>query len=197
MTEPKKPEVTDYPLLRDFFLSSTRYDPPISSLILSASDEIRSLYLQHWMWRRQFGYLLHYPIPMQNFFKVADLACGTGYRFPLCALNSYVDSYLRIWLFDLAKQYPSACLDGYDISTAQFPHRNWLPTNTDLTSLDILKPIPEHLRGTYDVVHLGMLVLVIEKDDPIPLLENVLTLLSTFPFAQNIATWSRLQAYLR
>ena len=48
--------------------------------------------------------------------------------------------------------------------------------------LDILKPIPQHLRGKYDVVHVGLLVLVVEKDDPRPLLNNLLLLLSKHSF---------------
>ena len=47
-----------------------------------------------------------------------------------------------------------------------------------MSIIDILKPIPEHLRGKYDVVHVGLIVLVVEKDDPRPILDNLLDLLS-------------------
>ena len=89
-----------------------------------------------------------------------------------------VDHHLRIWLLDLAREYPSARLDGYDISNAQFPPSTWVPANTTLTCLDILKPIPELLRGKYDIVHIGLVVLVVENDDPVALLDNLLALLS-------------------
>lgn len=37
------------------------------------------LYLQHWMWRRQLGYILHPRIPINlEPLKIADIACGTG-----------------------------------------------------------------------------------------------------------------------
>ena len=44
--------------------------------------------------------------------------------------------------------------------------------------MDILKPIPEHLKGTYDVVHVGLVVLVVPQDDPTSVLEAALSLLS-------------------
>lgn len=135
------------------------------------------------MWRRQLGYLLHPSISTKEGLRVADVACGTGY----VVFNEYVDEetnqYRRIWLLDLAKELPSAHVDGYDISSAQLPHPNWLPKNTTLSCLDILKPIPEHLRGVYDVVHVGLVVVVVERDDPLPLLDNLLALLSTNPFS--------------
>ena len=44
--------------------------------------------------------------------------------------------------------------------------------------MDIFKPIPDELRGKYDVVHVGLLVFVVDKDDPVPILDNLLALLS-------------------
>ena len=48
-----------------------------------------------------------------------------------------------------------------------------------LNTLDILKPVPEELREKYDVVHVGLLVLVVENDNPILTLDNLLAMLST------------------
>ena len=76
--------------------------------------------------------------------------------------------------------YPAAQLDGFDISEEQYPPPGWLPRNVTLSTLDILKPIPEDLHGMYDVVHVGLIVLVIERDDPVPVLNNLFTLLSMF-----------------
>lgn len=38
------------------------------------------LYLQHWMWRRNFGYLLHPKVPIEKDkdINIIDVACGTG-----------------------------------------------------------------------------------------------------------------------
>lgn len=84
-----------------------------------------------------------------------------------------------MWLLDVARNCPSAYLAGFDISPAQFPHTKWLPENVALSTLDILKPIPEHLREAFDVVHVGLIVLVVENDDPIPIFDNLLAMLST------------------
>ncbi|KAI9645959.1 hypothetical protein NHQ30_005396 [Ciborinia camelliae] len=129
------------------------------------------LYLQHFIWKRQLGHLLQPCIPLANDIKIADVACGTG-----------------IWLVDLAKElankYPSAQLHGYDISTAQFPPKGWLPKNVNLDTLDILQPIPDALRGRFDVVHTGYLCLVVEKGDPFPILDNLLALLKPGGYIQ-------------
>ncbi|KAI4117271.1 MAG: hypothetical protein LQ338_007578 [Usnochroma carphineum] len=77
-----------------------------------------------------------------------------------------------IWLVDLAEQLPWAQLDGYDISSSQFPPAEWLPRNVKLMTLDALAEIPSSLIEKYDVIHVGLLVLV-AGDDPMPLLRNL------------------------
>ncbi|KAL8760291.1 MAG: hypothetical protein Q9184_003386 [Pyrenodesmia sp. 2 TL-2023] len=67
-------------------------------------------------------------------------------------------------------------LDGYDISSSQVPPQPWLPTNVSLVTLDALAEIPDSHVGKYDVIHIGLLVLV-AGDDPLPLLRNVIRLL--------------------
>ena len=81
-------------------------------------------------------------------------------------------------MIDLAKQHPLAQLDGFDISDEQYPPAGWVPKNITLSKLDILKPIPEELRVKYDVVHVSLIVVVVENDDPASVLKNLLTLLS-------------------
>ena len=84
---------------------------------------------------------------------------------------------ISIWLIDLAEQLPRGQLDGYDISSAQFPPAKWLPANVKLSTLDALAEVPAPLVGRYDVIHIGLLVLVL-GDDPGPLLRNILRMLS-------------------
>lgn len=73
---------------------------------------------------------------------------------------------------------PFTRCEGFDIATAQFPHPRWLPENVQLKALDALTPVPEHMIGKYDIVHVGLLVTVVQKD-PTSLLQNLLRMLST------------------
>lgn len=84
----------------------------------------------------------------------------------------------RIWLIDLAKELPHARLDGFDISPLQFPHKNWLPPNVNLHELNALGKMPEELLGRYDIVHIGLVVLLVPGGDPTVLVDNILSLLS-------------------
>ncbi|KAL8776594.1 MAG: hypothetical protein Q9213_008210 [Squamulea squamosa] len=85
---------------------------------------------------------------------------------------------------DAAREHPTAQFDGFDLSDAQFPHSGWLPKNVALGTIDIFKPVPEPLCGQYDVVHVGLLVLVVEKGDPLPVLDSLLALLKPGGYLQ-------------
>ncbi|KAL8774224.1 MAG: hypothetical protein Q9209_000975 [Squamulea sp. 1 TL-2023] len=148
MAQKRNGDLDGYPLQRELF-SSVR------------------LYLQHWMWRRELGYVLHPEIPVKEGMRIADVACGN------CA-----------WLVDAAREHPTAQFDGFDLSDAQFPHSGWLPKNITLGTMDIFKPVPEPLCGQYDVVHVGLLVLVVEKGDPLPILDSLLALLKRGGYLQ-------------
>lgn len=47
-----------------------------------------------------------------------------------------------------------------------------------LDTFDVHKPLPEHLRGKYDLVHVRLFLAVVKNDDPLPLLENLMAMLS-------------------
>ena len=47
-----------------------------------------------------------------------------------------------------------------------------------LHSLDVFDPVPEDLVRKYDVIHVQLFVLIVKKNDPVPLLRNVLRILS-------------------
>ena len=98
-------------------------------------------------------------------------------------LKSLQEVYLnrlhaRIWLIDVNRQLPSARLDGFDISADQYPPKEWLPANLSLQTLDIRKPIPEELKGKYDVVHVRLFLAVVRNDDPSPILRSLSCMLS-------------------
>ena len=83
-----------------------------------------------------------------------------------------------IWLVDVNRQLPSVHLDGFDNSVDQFPSKEWLPDNISLHRLDVLKPIPEELKGKYDIVHVRLFLAVVQDDDPTPILRNLMDMLS-------------------
>ena len=115
------------------------------------------------MWRYQLGYLLHPSIPIyKEGLQIADVACGTG-----------------IWLLDVARTLPaSAKLDGYDISSEQFPAKEWLPKNVTLKTLNALDSVPDTLRGKYDIVHISLFVMLVRNENPGPILNNLILMLS-------------------
>ena len=119
------------------------------------------------MWRYQLGYLLHPTIPTdKEGLQIADVACGTG-----------------IWLVELARILPASTkLDGYDISSEQYPAKEWLPKNVTLGTLNALDTVPDALRGKYDIVHISLFVMLVRNEDPGPILNNLMLMLSTFPF---------------
>lgn len=85
-----------------------------------------------------------------------------------------------IWLFDLSRENASAQLHGFDISLAQCPPPEWLPSNVSIRKLDIYESLPEELVGQYDVVHVRLFLCVIKNNDPVPVLTNLLKMLSEF-----------------
>ena len=117
---------------------------------------------QHYIWHRELGYNLHPSIPLlanQNA-RIADIATGTA-----------------AWLLDVAREHPTAQCDGFDISLAQAPPAAWLPGNVSLREWDFHEKPPEEALGQYDVVHIRLVILVIGKGDPVPVLRNLALLL--------------------
>lgn len=89
--------------------------------------------------------------------------------------------HLSIWLLDLARTLPStAQLDGFDIDIYDCPPKEWLPKNVSMQFLDALGEIPNHLNGIYDIIQLRLFHTVVRDNDPVPLLRNVMKMLSGF-----------------
>lgn len=84
-----------------------------------------------------------------------------------------------LWLCDLSKELPpSVQLDGFDVSSEQFMHANFLQHNVKLEEVDARSEVPAHLRDRYDVVHVRLLQAAVEKDNPAPFVEHCMQLLS-------------------
>ncbi|KAH8645419.1 S-adenosyl-L-methionine-dependent methyltransferase [Xylariales sp. PMI_506] len=100
---------------------------------------------QHRLYIKSLGYLLH-PDIMSRLSaspRIADIGTGTG-----------------IVLRDLARDLPSAQMDGFDISAAQFPSD--LPSNIVLHVADCKKPFPAEFLGKFEVVFLRCLITILE-----------------------------------
>lgn len=113
---------------------------------------------------RILGYSLH-PIVRQQLEKaasprIADIGTGTG-----------------AFLLALGTEFPSATLDGFDISDTQFPGGRELPANISFHVADMKRPFPQELLGTYDVVHIRLVVAAMNPDEWRPTYQNILTLL--------------------
>ncbi|KXS95961.1 hypothetical protein AC578_8091 [Pseudocercospora eumusae] len=127
--------------------------------------------LQHQLWALSTGFLLHPKIPITPNAMIADVGCGTG-----------------IWSLALAKHLqessPNATIEAFDISLAQTLPKQWSPPNVKFQKLNIFDPVPTHLVGRYDIVHIRLFMLVVENGDPTPLLRQLLKLLKPGGYLQ-------------
>lgn len=93
--------------------------------------------------------------------RIADVGTGTG-----------------IWMKELAEISPSTySFNGYDISPDQFLPTESLPSNVTLELGDFKKPIPEELRGKFDLVNVRLIIISMGVGVWEPTLQNILTLL--------------------
>lgn len=51
--------------------------------------------------------------------------------------------------------------------------------------LDAFSPLPHDLLGKYDIVHLRLFIVLIKDNDPVPLLRNLIAMLSKKPHEPN------------
>lgn len=118
--------------------------------------------LQHYLWKDGIGYLLHPSIPTDvEDLRVAEIGVGTG-----------------IWLIELSRILkPSARLDGLDISHAQCPPVEFIPSNISLRIHDCLSEPPSDLLEQYDIIHIQCFNSVVPDNDPVPVVRNMLKML--------------------
>ena len=123
---------------------------------------------QFYLWKNSLQFNIHPSIliPKHDAY-IADVGTGTA-----------------IWLLDLSRELSSAQLDGFDISLAQAPPKQWLPANVELRTWNILDEVPDEMAGKYDIVHVRLLVLAVENSDPRPLLRNLINMLKPGGFLQ-------------
>ncbi|KAJ4325957.1 hypothetical protein N0V94_000322 [Neodidymelliopsis sp. IMI 364377] len=110
-----------------------------------ASDEQKRLLKQHSVWTRGIGYLLHPSITtrLPPNARIADIGTGTG-----------------IWPLEMSQSSPPTySFHGFDISDEQFLARDSLPANVTLGHGDFKAPIPDELKGTFDLVNIRLIII--------------------------------------
>ncbi|KAI0424308.1 S-adenosyl-L-methionine-dependent methyltransferase [Xylaria sp. FL1042] len=108
------------------------------------------------------GYLIHPRVAaaLPPSPRIADIDTGTGH-FLQCVQESGA--------------FPNATLDGYDISASMYPQS--IPETIKLEVLDMKQPVPEELRGVYDLVHARMLVAAVLPTEWTAIVRNLTKLL--------------------
>lgn len=125
------------------------------------------LNFQHYLWKESLHFNLHPSLSIPKEAHIADVATGTA-----------------IWLIHVAREYPIARLDGFDINTSQAPPEQWLPPNITMKTWNIFDPVPDQMIGIYDVVHVRLLLLVVQKSDPRNILRNLIRMLKPGGYIQ-------------
>ena len=142
------------------------------------------LNFQHALLRDLLGYTIYPEVfshgGLSQDAKIADIGTGTGYSRTTANQSITNDANLSCsqWLIDVSREMPFAQLDGFDISEEQYPSEAWLPDHISLGRLDVTKPIPPHLEGLYDLVHVQLFLCVVQKDGPAAILNELYKLLS-------------------
>lgn len=106
-------------------------------------------------------------ISEDSFLRIADIACGNG-----------------AWMLDLARRYPNAVLEGFDITSAHFPNEGFLPENIKFHVWDAFADVPESFVGAFDVVHLRALFSLIKDNNVAPVLMNAKKMLKPGGYIQ-------------
>ncbi|KAK2616151.1 hypothetical protein N8I77_002858 [Diaporthe amygdali] len=128
-----------------------------------------TLNYQYYLWQDTYRFHLHPDIPpLAPDARIADVATGSG-----------------IWLSDLSRQLPSTTqLHGLDISLAQLPPHALTPPNAIFHQWDFFTPPPPALCGTFDVVHMRLVAVVVKDMQPARILANVAQLLKAGGYLQ-------------
>ena len=62
---------------------------------------------------------------------------------------------------------------GFDIRLVQAPSQKWLPSNVRMREWDIFKPPPAEIVGSFDVVYIRHVHLVIKDNGVVPIAKNL------------------------
>ncbi|KAK5171862.1 uncharacterized protein LTR77_003498 [Saxophila tyrrhenica] len=130
------------------------------------------LHVQHWIWQFQLAYALHPRIDTSGGkpLRVADIGAGNA-----------------AWLLELTRLFPSqesVQLDGFDITSSNFPHAAWLPSNLKLHTWNAFSDLPSEYVEAFDIVHIRALNSTIVNNKVDPMLVNALKMLKPGGYLQ-------------
>jgi hypothetical protein len=93
--------------------------------------------------------------------------------------------FYSIWATETSQFLQSkdidAQIDGFDVSTAQFPPPAWLPANVALYLHDVFEPYPEEFRGKFDLVQIRAFTSFLTPENVDTLMRHLTSLLSKAP----------------
>ncbi|KAH8666740.1 hypothetical protein BX600DRAFT_462429 [Xylariales sp. PMI_506] len=134
------------------------------------------LNLQHYLWREAQGFLVH-PWVREELHKKAQSAKGGSQTLEIADLATGTG----IWLLDLHRSSElsdvKTRLQGFDISPSLFPHKAWLPKSISFDTSNLLMDPPEELLGSFDYVHLRLVISVTTRGDPRQIIRHIFKLL--------------------
>ncbi|KAF2726502.1 UMTA methyltransferase family protein-like protein [Polyplosphaeria fusca] len=124
---------------------------------------------QHYLWKDALKFDLHPSIQIdKSHARIADVATGNG-----------------IWLLDTARTFPETTqFDGFDISLDQCPPQAWLPENIHLHTWNIFDEPSEDFVEAFDVVHIRLITVAVQNNDPRPIINNLRRLLKPGGYIQ-------------
>jgi hypothetical protein len=129
----------------------------------TAPDASRLCY-QHFLWRELYKSNIHPSIKLTGKpdLRIAEFAAGH------C-----------LWAMQVAEEFPEARVDASDIDLNLCPPKPELPANLSVRKWNFFDPIPEDWRGTFDLIHLRLVVQPFAgKQDPRPVIEKFVSMLS-------------------
>ena len=118
------------------------------------------LSLQYFLWQRSLKFVIHPSINLPHGAKAAEVAAGN-----------------LLWAIDAVGERPDLHVEASDINLTQGPAKGWLPDNIKLTRWNLFEDPPQEALGTFDLVHVRLLVLVLSGHDPLVVIRRFMALL--------------------
>lgn len=112
---------------------------------------------------------------------VADVAAGHWFVLEMTEGIGNKLTLSSLWSIQVAQQFGPTCqVEASDVSLNLCPPDAVLPPNVRVRRWNFFDPVPQEWIGKFDVVHVRLIVPVFpDRKDPSPVLERLVTMLST------------------